>query len=232
MAIFDFTATNMHGVDSVDTNNSMDASYTITEDGYISALKPEQWDEGTGYFNIGIVSQTEDYLKLCWSNPENMQSCIENGGDDEYFFFDEAKARAFMSSAPVSEGNCGEQMVGDLVSGHVTFKDSSDNTIAIPSDAWVRIIPSRYQIEGVYTGVNCKIDSSGNFGNECYIHRDESEMRDAFNDSSETFQVVVYAETTGDHYWEGDREGENSYGALGNDVSNDAWHNFEIVLND
>jgi len=197
-----------HEYDTPDSNNHT-FSYSVTDDGGLTI------DEG--HFNIfTIVSSTEDYLYV-----------KDSDGEYSYYFFDEDKARTFRDSKNEVLEDEGATKISNLVSGHVNFIDENGNAQSVPSNAWVRIVPSRYQIEGIYTGVNCKIDSNGNFGSECYIHRSESEMRDAFDDSSETFQVVVYAETTGDTRW--DKE-EDSYGFIGNIVSKGAWHNFEIVL--
>jgi len=94
MSTISFTKTNMHGEEG---SESMDISYTITDKGYISAQKPAEWDEGTGYFNIGVAERTDEYLKLCWADADGMESCFRNGGDEEYFFFNQQAAMSFLN---------------------------------------------------------------------------------------------------------------------------------------
>jgi len=195
-----------------------DGIITWIEDGH-TETESYRIDGNTIYTNDGdgenvhiLLESTDTYIKF-----------DDGDGETTTFYFSEEDAK----NAPADDCDEDGSLISNLVSGHVNFIDENGNAQSVPSNAWVRIVPSRYQIEGIYTGVNCKIDNNGNFGSECYIHRSESEMRDAFNDNSETFQVIVYAETTGDTRW---YKGEDSYGFIGNDVSNGAWHNFEIVL--
>ena len=74
--------------------------------------------------------------------------------------------------------------------------------------------------------MNCKIDNNGNFSAECYVNNEQAIRNDLAN-TSETFQVIVYAQTNGNTHWD---KGEKSYGSLGNNVSNGAWKKFEINL--
>jgi hypothetical protein len=120
-----------------------------------------------------------------------------------------------------------DPMVSNLVSGKVDFVDLSN----VPSDAWVGITPSRYKKDGSWNRVRCKIDSNGNFGNECYIDYDEQGIRNAFNDSSETFQVVVFKnhiEPTRNNW----NCGEDLYKYVGRNEANGSWQNISVKAED
>lgn len=200
---------------------------------------------------IKIVEHGADTFYIEYSINDNVVLTKDDDGNEEvhtfaketneYIQFNEDsgevttlyKTYQLAENAPVDDCGGGDAQaaadnykVSDLVSGKVHFKDENGASLSVPSDAWVRITPSRYQIEGQWDSVNCKLDSDGNFGNECYIHRDEADMRTAFNDSSETFQVIVYAETINDTHYNPE---EQSYGFIGNNVSNGSWNNFDII---
>ncbi len=86
--IMSFTGTTTTGY--MDNNNSDrfdDISYTITDEGYITFYDPN--DGKQSY--IKAVSQTTDYIRLCWTDEtDSLSTCT---GDDEYFYFDYQKAR-------------------------------------------------------------------------------------------------------------------------------------------
>ncbi len=118
-------------------------------------------------------------------------------------------------------------IVSDLVSGHVDFQGYD----SVPSDAWVRIVPSVNKQHGNNEGPRCKIDSHGDFGTECYIDGDKKELKDKFNKSGETFQVVVYknhVEPEG-HHW---NCGEDVYKYVGRNVNFNDWQNITVTLDD
>jgi len=116
-----------------------------------------------------------------------------------------------------------EIKITNLISGHVSFDGG------IPSDAWIRITPKQYQENGNWNGLNCKINSNGDFGSECYIDYNEEGIRNAFNNSSTKYQIVVYKnhiEPNG-HHW---NSGEDVYKYVGNDLSSSNWVN--IIVKD
>jgi len=127
------------------------------------------------------------------------------------------------------------QLISDLVSGHFSFEDENGTAQPVPSNTWVRITPEENQIEGYWNGINCKIDSHGNFGKACYIHSDESKMRSYFQSSyTKTYQVIIYTEVNGDTHW---GKGEPSNGHLkvsdGKDPFNvkyGVWNNSVVIL--
>jgi hypothetical protein len=121
-------------------------------------------------------------------------------------------------------------LVSNVVSGNVTFKDSNGNTIAVPSDAWARITPKNYQVDGNWNGINCKVNASGSFGEECYLEGDESEINeiiDVFNQDNTTYQVVVYKNhiEPSEHHW---NCGEDVYEYVGGEESSVSWQNIIV----
>lgn len=125
------------------------------------------------------------------------------------------------------------QNYNGIVSGTVLFYDDNNQQISIPSDAWIRITPSVYHTKWDGT-LRCFIDSNGKFGTEqCYADIDEEELRSAFNNSNETFQVVVYKEhiheNEDEHYW---NCGEDVYKFVGENISNESWENITVLPND
>ena len=82
--------------------------------------------------------------------------------------------------------------ISDLINGKVTFYNELNQIKPIPSDAHIRIVPSRFQNEDSgWEGLACTIDSNGSFGDNCYTH-EERGVRDAFADDSETYAIQVY----------------------------------------
>ena len=155
----------------------------------------------------------------------------ENGGSTKLY-----KTYQLAQNAPVDDcgGDDGDgedaQLVTDLVSGHFNFVDDNGSRVSIPSNVWVRITPQEYQVEGHWTGVNCKIDSNGNFGDECYIHRSEEDMRSKFNSNYKgTYQVVIYQETTGDTHYNREEKGF-PYPKNGDDIGYNDWKNATVTI--
>jgi len=72
--------------------------------------------------------------------------------------------------------------------------------------------------------MNCKIESDGTFGDECYINVDEEDMRNALENNIS--QIVVYDDIDNDFHWEPD---ENSY--FGEDKYIDDLNNINISIN-
>lgn len=164
------------------------------------------------------VYTTEDGVENAHSLLEQTTDSItvqDNDGTTT-FYFDRAKAEASVAD------DCSSTLITDLVSGHVTFKD----LLSVPSDAWVRIVPSINQKEGNYEGPRCKIDNSGNFGNECYIDDSIEDVRKAFSDS-ESFQVVVFKNHIEPNKQDWDC-GENVYKY----VVGNSWTNIEVLSSD
>ncbi len=172
-----------------------------------------------GEWRIVLKSRDED--SITFSDPYGETSTI---------YTSKSKALA----APAEE--CGEEDVGGtlvsgLISGHVDFYDADGNRAPVPSDAWIRVTPKDFQVEGQWWGINCAIDSSGNFGSECYIDIAENAMRAKFDDSSMTYQVAVYKNTIDpeNHHWE---SGEDLYRYVGDGLPAGSWKQIEVHAED
>jgi hypothetical protein len=187
------------------------------------------WEDSSEDRNAHLlIEQTDKYVRF---------SDIDDG-KDEYstFYFIRSDAE---SAKPDECGNSdsddySEKKVSNVVSGNVTFKDSNDNTLTVPSDAWIRITPEKYQVDGNWNGINCKISSSGSFGEECYLEGSESEINeiiDTFQQNNTTYQVVVYKNhiEPNEHHW---NRGEDVYRYVGGEESSSSWQNIEIYPQD
>ena len=100
------------------------------------------------------------------------------------------------------------KLVKDLVSGKVIFVDENGSQIQVPENANIRFTPKKYQVDGNWSAVNCKIESDGNFGNECYIDGDmnENDMKNAL--LNEKVQIIVYKDENNNFKMD---ENEKSY---------------------
>ena len=122
--------------------------------------------------------------------------------------------------------------INDLISGEVSFKNETNNNIPTPSDAQIRIVPSRFQNDkSRWNGLSCVIASDGTFGRECYTDGNENSVREAFNDASETYQIVIYK-----NHIEPDKIGwncgEDVYRYVGESESRSSWSNMEVTPED
>ena len=116
------------------------------------------------------------------------------------------------------------QSINNLVSGHVDFKDKD----SVPSDAWVGITPLRYQNNASgWNRLTCKLENNGDYGNECYIGHNEQGMRNAFTDSSEKFQILVFKNhvESSRHHW---NCGEDLYAYKGGNEEHGSWSNITV----
>jgi hypothetical protein len=163
-----------------------------------------------------LIESTDKYIKF-----------KEENGDITTFYY--SKDDALNSPADDCDGD-DDKLVNDLVSGNVTFKDSNDNTLAVPADAWVRITPEKYQVDGNWNGINCKVNASGSFGEECYLEGDEAEIneiKDVFKQDNTTYQIVVYKNhiEPSKHHWDC---GEDVYRYVGGEENSASWQNIMV----
>ncbi len=176
-------------------------------------------------FQVVVFKNTKEPEKHDWNGGEDVYKYV--GSEEDYGSWKSIKVNKedYQDRSDEKDTDSDSKKVSDLVSGHFNFVDENGSKVSIPSNLWVRITPQEYQVEGHWTGVNCKIDSNGNFGNECYIHRSEEEMRSKFNSNHKgTYQVVIYQETTGDTHYNREEEG---FACINNceDVRYNAWKN-------
>ena len=179
----------------------------------------EDEEDGEEVETHTVIESTDKYIKF-----------DEGDGETSTFYYDRDDAL----NAPVSYQS-GQRMVSNVISGHVTFKDSNDNTIAVPSDAWVRVVPTEYQEDGNWNGFECKVGSNGSFGEECYLEGDDAEVNgiiEIFQADNTTYQVAVYKnhiEPDSHHHW---NCGEDVYNYVGDKVSSSSWENIIVYPND
>lgn len=211
------------------------ASMTFQKDGNISMMEngKEQLTpyriEGDIIYTIEngeeeahtVVVKTTKYIKV-----------DEGNGSFSYFYFSEKDARnGKASDCGDDNGNNDLVAVNDLVTGDVRFEDANGDSISIPSDAWVRIVPSVFQNDNDgYNGLLCKVQNDGTFGNECYVTHEEQAVRDAFATAGETFQIVVYKENGIDPInW---NCGEDAYKAVGDNESLNSLNGIVVIPSD
>jgi len=219
---FTFTDTTMHGEDDSNSDDTIDVDYTITEEGYISAQKPAEWNEGTGSFNIGVAESTDEYLKVCWTSPENIGSCLEHGGEEEYFFFDYQNAKKFIKQK-------NKDIKEVQFNGKVIFKNQDGNIIAKPNNAKIAIRPA----SNIWSPkIEIEINNDGTFSKMAKVSKKLFEV-----DSS--FTLVVYGDVNNNNNWDGDSGEINNNGVLENDiryfdknnVTFDDLNSIEVIVN-
>jgi len=194
---------------SVKAEVSEEKKTAIIEDNNISTIIEKVIKDG---YSASQISSIRDYFI---DASDNIAKLIEgdfasvgfsNSFDDNMF--------------EIGNNNNQPILISDLISGHVTFKDASNNIITIPTDANIRVVPSRFQNDANgWNGLNCNIAVDGNFGTQCWTDDNEQGVRDAFNDSNETFQVVVYKNSLNptENHWD---EYEDVYKYIGHDDNN------------
>ena len=173
--------------------------------------------------SVTLVSMNTDYLAIHFNSADV----------DERFYFSQQAALDYANQLPDSQcgnGN-GESgvLINNVVNGHVNFLNDSGQSTSVPSDAWVRLVPYRFQsdVEN-WAAIECKVSSSGNFGaSDCYTYNDPSKVITALADGTETFQVVVYKNHINPdaHQWDC---GEDTYRYVGGDEANGSWSNIEV----
>jgi hypothetical protein len=105
-----------------------------------------------------------------------------------------------------------------FMSGSITFQDG------VPDDAWIRVTPASYMINGSWKAVNCEVASDGSFGSVCYSDLSDSDMSAAMSVDGEFFQVVVYSQANDDMRMNAD---ESVYFYI-DDVDYGYWNNFTV----
>jgi len=214
------------------TTNSEMFSMTFQNDGKIKMKGDKEIDYVSYRIDKNILYTTEEGKEIEHTVLEFTNRYIK--------FVDKDKTSSTFYSTKVDakanpESDCNkdnEQKIFDLVNGDIIFKNSRNRNIAIPSDAWIRITPSKFYKNGDWDGsVECKIISNGTFGRECYIFKDEKLIRDAFNNQNEKFSISLFknGRGPGKHRWDC---GEDAYKSLGDDLTRDKWSSITVLPND
>ena len=201
-----------------------------------SKLIEEMADELISY---GVDKLLPDRINEC----DNNSSCIKNelynlsarliidSSEVEMIFEAQKDNNTPITVKEVSCEDIYPRLVSDLVSGHVIFKDESNNIKTIPSDAQIRLAPKQYQNdEDSWNNVACKIGEDGNFGDICYIDHDERGIREAFHNNSTRYQIVVYKNHVKPQEVAWDCR-EDVYKHVGNadNSAKEEWQNIEVI---
>ncbi len=207
-----FETSSFDGVSSFSKSNIDKSGFDFVDEKYTKSLASIFTDLDTGNFQDNFLTVkvsilinlngkdrviSKDYQFITYADIEDDNFCTNENG---------TKANPISDCGGDNEGG-NDIKITDLVSGHLSFVNEEGYNISIPSNTWIRITPKEHQVEGNWNGVNCKINSDGNFGSECYIHSDEQEMRELFQPSADTsYQIIIYKESTGDTHFNPEEE--------------------------
>jgi hypothetical protein len=179
--------------------------------------------------NLYTYKDGEQELHALIESTETYITFDDEKGETSTFYFSREDAQN------ASSDDCGDDSastrVDNLIHGHVTFKDKNNNTTRIPSDAWIRITPQAYRNDNEgWNGLRCKIQSNGNFGNECYLDGNNAkieEIKQVFIKDQTTYQVVVFKNhiKPNEYRWD---EDETVYNYVGEYENSSAWQNIEV----
>ncbi len=76
----------------------------------------------------------------------------------------------------------------------VIFKGAGSEVIAVPADAYIRIVPRSFVEKNNYdVQITCKIQNNGDFENNCLIYPETRALLDnALSNPNETYQIVIF----------------------------------------
>jgi hypothetical protein len=163
-------------------------------------------DEDGGY--ALFVGQTSDYLIFAAYKPDGSYD------REKRIFYDEAKAKADWEK---------NHTFTNLVSGRVSFESGS-----VPTDAWVRILPSVNQNNHNWDGIACQVASDGKFGDICYS--DDEDIASLLT-RTETYQIVVFK----NHVKPTQKDwncGEDAYKFVGKNMKYGSWSAINVLSSD
>ena len=160
----------------------------------------------------------------------------EPEGDLSYFYYTRLAALEGMVTIDECDGGSGGQQVSYTLSsgGTVHFVDENGTTRSVPADAWVRLTPKSAYDQGDWgAALNCRIQSDGSFGSECWL--DSEEYRDlwdqALQDTGSRYQIVVYKNHIDpeEKHWDC---GEDVYRYVGQDLPASDWRDIVVTPDD
>ncbi len=110
----------MSGYDLLTPDDIFSYAYSVSSDGIIIS---QELNGGQKQFFLRAVAQTQDYHGICdVEDIDAARLCTTVG---KYFFFEQAKAEAFIAGE-----NAQHPGANSLVSGRVVFKDAAGATAA------------------------------------------------------------------------------------------------------
>ncbi|MBO0614893.1 Ig-like domain-containing protein [Thiothrix fructosivorans] len=202
-------------------------------------------EDETANLAMALLDDTETFQIAIYKNHIDSTDYHWNCGEDVYKFVGNNSPKSQWESVTVTPNDyqdrsgeqCGENNgvlpLNGIVSGNVAFVDGSQNAIAIPADAWVRIVPSRFQNNvSHWHGLQCKLGSDGSFGSSnCYTQDETENLAQALADDAETFQIVVYKnhiDSTGYHW----NCGEDAYKYVDGSAAKNGWESITVIPDD
>lgn len=192
-------------------------NYTIV-DGMMSFFD----DEGTDT-RVKITDYNSSLLTICWENASSIDSCTVGS---EYYFSDEIEAGAFVTT---KNAEIAANSVDVTLTGQITFVDENNNSIAIPTDAGIRITSNVDMDSDNWGRFSSQVDSNGSFSIT-------NSLLENTYDVNNTFQVVVFKNhiNTNEFNWDC---GENTYKYITNpdgssNVGFESWSDIVVTPTD
>jgi len=137
----------------------------------------------------------------------------------------------FLEPVETDDETWQETVMNHFISGSIDYRNDFGEKMDIPSDMWVSIVPSSNQSDTYgWDGLNCKVNSDGTFGQECYVFN-ETRIRELFANPDETYQVAVYKNHVDpeEHNW---NCAEDLYDYVGNSLEKNSWSNITVMTAD
>jgi len=172
-----------------------------------------------------LVDMDRDYLRIKSVDSDRIEIEIYHETEISpyetwYYYNSKAKAEEYLNSHGGGSGDHEQSYeMGDLVSGHFDFVDENNSLLTIPNNIWLSITPEEMMNDGDWISVHCKVNTNGDFGSECYIHREDAQerIRELFvKNSTRLYQVIIYHEMNGDTYMSRE-ELDSGYGTIQKD---------------
>ena len=160
----------------------------------------------------------------------------EPEGDLTYFYYTRLAALEGMVTIDECDGGSDGHQISYTLStgGTVHFVDENGTARPVPTDAWVRLTPkSAYDQDDWGAALNCRVQSDGSFGSECWL--DSEEDRDlwdqALQDTGSRYQIVVYKNHIDpeEKHWDC---GEDLYRYVGQDLPASDWRDIVVTPDD
>lgn len=180
LATFTFTVTSYSAFMNNDPANMVDnVTYTVTAEGYLILADPDDTNDTSA---IKVIEETADYLTIRWEDSiENLSKDDTDGVEYFYFYLQDAEDFINTKNAEIAANS---EIV--TMSGKVSFLDSNGTSIAIPTDAGIRIISDVDQYNHSWgNGFEMPITADGTFS------LTKSQYQNSYTDGH-TFQVVIF----------------------------------------
>ena len=196
-------------------------SDTFLNDYSISSGMLSIFDDGEDNL-VKITDSNSSVLTICWENSTNIDNCTIG---DQYYFSNQTEAETFVTA---QNDYIAANSIDVTLDGQITFVDENNDTIAMPTDAGIRITSNVDMDNDNWGRFEAPIDSNGSFS----ITR--SLLENTY-DENNTFQVVVFKNhiNTSEFNWDC---GEDTYKYLSNpsggNVDFESWSNIVVTPTD